>query len=1288
MAEAPTGADPHAPSGLQPAAGQATPQALDVLAMPLRGSRLIEASAGTGKTWTLAALYLRLVLGHGDCVRSDGQPLLPAQVLVVTFTRAATRELSQRIRQRLADAAAVFRGVAPIPQGDALLGRLLDEIPTGPGREAAAWRLACAAEAMDAAAVLTLDAWCQRMLRDHVPLAGLDDDAAVQPDSAELRLEAACDYWRQEVYPLDAEALPVALGTWASPQALAEGIGPWLERELPESAGHGRLAERIAPHLQALQALKAHWPARVDEMQQWLDARTDAARSPFSGSKLSRRHYPGWLQALREWAAEPTALRPDISAAGQSRLRPEGLRAALRPGIQLEIPACFDAFGQLLDALDALPALEPGLRLHAAAGVARRLHALKAQRGLRSHLDVQQQLARALDPALAGTGAQALRQVIRARFPAALVDEFQDTSPLQLAILDRLYGLAADDPQAAVLLIGDPKQSIYGFRGADIHSYLRARRATAGRHHALDVNRRSTPALVAAVNALFGAAEARGAEGAFRFAPAVADGSAQDRPLPFQPVTAAEGDTVFEPGGDGELPALTLCLTMAGQSATEARAWHAQRCAQVVVEWLQRDGAGLRRRSDGRWRPLAPGDIAVLVHDRHDAALVRRELTRRVVPSVFLSDRDSVYATPEAADLLRVLRAVENPSDVRLARAALATGLLGLPLQQLLLLADDDEALDAEAERLRALQSTWRRQGVLAAIRALLHGFGLPARWLAQDGGERRLTDVLHLAELLQQAESGVDGQASLLHLLAREVEAAGPDAVAAEEVVQRLESDADRVQVVTVHKSKGLQYPLVFLPFGTRVRTAGSRDWALWLPDGEGQRRLVTEPGDADREAAELDARREDLRLLYVALTRAQHRLWVGASMHRSGTSRAEAWHRSALGYLVSGPAPAEPALAVQTLRELASRCPSIGLSVIEEDPPPMAASVQRLRRADEAVPIASTPPYAAAFERDWGITSYSALARDAARGGSAQPAPRAGAGTGDAAWETPLQPWPADGAIRQPVLRDDEPPAGATEAILQADAAPGDAAAPWHRFPRGALAGDFLHRQLEWLADEGFGRVDTPAVQRALAQRCEREGWGHRADDVQRWLSRVCTQPLPALGVPLQGLQRSLPEMEFWLPVQQLRTATLDALCSAHLWPGQERPRLGERQRSGLLMGFADLVFEHGGRFWVLDYKSNALGRDDAQYGALAMQRAMLEHRYDLQAALYLLALHRLLRARLREAYRPADQLGGALFLFLRGIAGPQAGCCVVPPSQALLDSLDASFSAARPSPGESGR
>ena len=232
----------------------------------------------------------------------------------------------------------------------------------------------------------------------------------------------------------------------------------------------------------------------------------------------------------------------------------------------------------------------------------------------------------------------------------------------------------------------------------------------------------------------------------------------------------------------------------------------------------------------------------------------------------------------------------------------------------------------------------------------------------------------------------------------------------------------------------------------------------------------------------------------------------------------------------------------------------------------------------------------------------------------------------------------------------------------------------APWHRFPRGSVPGNFLHEQLEWLASERFALQASPALQTTLARRCERQGWGARAADVVAWLGAVCSTPLPALGVPLAALHTVVPELEFWLPSDGLRAGRVDALCRAHLQPRRARPALPERALRGMLMGFADLVFEHEGRYWVLDYKSNALGAQDSDYTAEAMNAAMLEHRYDVQAALYLLALHRLLQARLGRGYAPARHLGGAIYLFLRGVGGARAGCCTVAPPIALLDALDA--------------
>jgi exodeoxyribonuclease V beta subunit len=213
-----------------------------------------------------------------------------------------------------------------------------------------------------------------------------------------------------------------------------------------------------------------------------------------------------------------------------------------------------------------------------------------------------------------------------------------------------------------------------------------------------------------------------------------------------------------------------------------------------------------------------------------------------------------------------------------------------------------------------------------------------------------------------------------------------------------------------------------------------------------------------------------------------------------------------------------------------------------------------------------------------------------------------------------------------------------------------------------------------MEWLAADGFALQPGTSTAERLAKRCERAGFKAQAEGVVQWLARVVTQELKGPNVALNALRSVLPEMEFWLPAERLHARDIDALCQQHLLPGVARPQLPDAQLHGMLMGFADLVFEHAGRYWVLDYKSNHLGVDDAAYTAEALDQAMAKHRYEVQAALYMLALHRLLRSRLGESYDPAQHLGGAVYLFMRGIDGPASGCCCLPAPVALMDGLDA--------------
>ncbi|MBK9682271.1 MAG: exodeoxyribonuclease V subunit beta [Betaproteobacteria bacterium] len=1241
-------------------------EVLQAAHFPLWGSRLIEASAGTGKTWTIAALYLRLVLGHGGDA-AFARPMTPAEVLVMTFTRAATRELSDRIRSRLLEAARCFRGEASPHPADTFLAELLTAYAGGLPRKQAAWRLTLAAESMDDAAVHTIDAWCQRMLREHAFDSGCLFDEELAANERAMQFEAARDYWRQQLYPLPAAALDEALAVWPGVEALAADTQALLEVELPAATGQGSLRDCIESacdqRAAALARLKQGWAGRAQAMQAWLDGAYDGKDFPFDRRKLARNHYNGWLAALAGWAEKPGAERPELTTTAVARLKPEGMHAALKPGAQVDLPPHFDAFAQLMHDLDAVPVPASALRLHAAARVQQRLAELKQQAGSFGFADMLGRLDRALDPAHNGAAAERLRARILAQTPVALVDEFQDTSPLQASILDRLYRVADNGRETALLLIGDPKQSIYGFRGADIHSYLGMRRATAGRHYVLGTNHRSTAGLVSAVNHVFEQAQARPGEGAFLYR-TEADAMAADDPVPFVPVRARGRGEVFVTSAGAADP-VTLVLDAELQAPREHLRTNGRRCAERIVALLNDPGAGFQG-PESAWARLRPADVAVLVRTGREATAVRQALRQRGVASVYLSDKESVLRSVEAQDLLLVLRAVAAPLHARLVRAALATRLLGLSLAELAQLADDDEAFDQRTEQFRQLHAVWQGQGVLAMLRQALHRLDLPARWLAvaqapgdqvrgpgegagesERGGERRLTNVLHLAELLQAASARLRGEQALIRWLAEQMQGEG---AGGDEQIVRLESDADLVQVITVHKAKGLEYPLVFLPYACTFRPVDkSRTRFLNVAGAEGVRTLHLQLTDELLAAADKDRLREDLRLLYVALTRARHALWLGVTALTAGRSRECSAHRSAFGCLVGGGMPTDAAGLAAQVQALAQAGSGI---VVEAAQAPGHTPLQ---------PRAALPPlrapaaYAASFERHWSIGSFTALVR-------ALPGPVSAVAARD-----DEGPAPADAA------EFGMPEAGAAAPSLVRHGRTADGA-PWHAFPRGAVPGNFLHGVLEWLAGEGFARVGSPAVREQLQRRCEQQGQGRYAAAVQTWLAALVATDLPPLGTALSGLERLLPEMEFWFPGDGLDAGQVDALCRAHLLDGVARPPLPGRELRGMLTGFADLVFEYGGRWWVLDYKSNALGPGDADYTPQALRAAMAEHRYDVQAALYLLALHRLLRQRLGAGYDPARQLGGALYFFIRGIRGPARGCLHVPASLPLLAALEA--------------
>jgi exodeoxyribonuclease V beta subunit len=1203
------------------------------LAFPLQGSQLIEASAGTGKTFTISALYLRLILGHGDESSGFGRELLPPQILVVTFTDAATKELRERIRTRLAEAARFFRDETPAP--DALIAELRDQFDAQqwPG---CANRLDVAAQWMDEAAVSTIHSWCQRMLREHAFDSGSLFTQSLETDHSDLLGEVLRDYWRLFCYPMQGDALNWVRSNWGGPAALLPRVRGLFASERDSDEGKAP-AELIDECLQerraALFELKMPWRQWADEL---LDiCHQGVASKSVDGRKMQARYFEPWFEKLKAWAEDESLEQLDIGT-GFTRLTPDGMAEAWKG--QAPSHPGLDAMPKLKSSLDALPSPDAAVLQHAAKWVGARFEEEKRRR---AEMGFDDMLLR-LDAALQSDGGERLATLIREQFPVALIDEFQDTDPVQYRIFESIYRIEENSPDTGLFLIGDPKQAIYAFRGADIYTYLRARQATTGRLHTLGTNFRSSHGMVNAVNHVFARAESREqGRGAFLFRE-----KSGDNPVPFLPVQSQGRKERLQVAGQ-DVAALNVWHLSSDQplSGVVYRQQLAAACASEITALLnggQSADAGFVQ--DGKdFRGLKPSDIAILVRDGKEAQAVRSELAARGVRSVYLSDKDSVFAAQEAHDLLSWLKACAEPDVERSLKAALACITLNLPLAELERLNQDELVWETRVMQFRGYRELWRKQGVLPMLRRLLHDFHLPQTLMQRSDGERVLTNLLHLSELMQQAAAELDGEQALIRHLAELLAVSGQ---AGEEQILRLESDEQLVKVVTIHKSKGLEYPLVFLPFICSAKPVDGSRLPLHYHDGAGKAQISLKPTAELIAQADDERLAEDLRLLYVALTRAQHACWLGVTDLKRGNNNSSVLHLSALGYLLGGGASlGESSELKRWLQDLQQDCPAIH---IDEMPQPTDEHYQPPR--NDAVLSATLVPKRKASE-NWWIASYSALRISDVLSVGSDEAP--------------------DSPQAQKLFDDERLDPDAPREIIAGGA-------DIHRFPRGPNPGTFLHGLLEWAGDDGFA-VTREALEDAIARRCNLRGWEGWITTLSDWLQHLLKSPLPVAGgqppVVLEQLKQYRVEMEFWFASHKVDVLKLDELVRQHTHRGVARVAAEPVQLNGMFKGFIDLTFEHDGRYYVADYKSNWLGVDDLAYTEQAMEQSILDNRYDLQYVLYLLALHRQLKARLPD-YEYDRHVGGALYLFLRGTRADSRGVYFVRPPRELIERLDRMF------------
>jgi exodeoxyribonuclease V beta subunit len=1105
------------------------------------GVTVLEASAGTGKTYTIAALTARYV--------AEGTPL--DRLLLITFTRMATGELRDRVRERLVGCeqslSAILAGAADA-YDDPVVALLASGSPEDVGIRRD--RLARAVADFDAATIATTHGFCQEVLAELGTVGDLDRETMFVEDVSELLEQALDDLYVR------------------------------------------RFHRREAARFRRAEALKI---ARA------------AIENPMA--ELEPRD-------------EPT----DSTAAMRYRL-------------------------------------------------ARAVRAELEQRKRRLAVMTYDDLLTRLNETLAGSSGAAARARLSSRFDVVLVDEFQDTDPTQWQILKRAFA----DGGVTLVLVADPKQAIYAFRGADVYAYLTAA-DTAATRRTLRENRRADQALIDAYDALFAGAKL-GHEG-IAYRQVRATPAHQEPRLTGAPSDAALRVRVVlrkEP---------TVELTYNGFAATDSARAHIARDLAADVVALLSSGARIEHRT-GEGRPIrdeavCPRHVAVLVRTHATAQLVRDQLDRANVP-VVINGAGSVFAAPAAKDWLALLEAIERPASPVRARTASLTCFLGWSAERIAVAREEE--WEEVHRRLHRWSRILRDRGVAALLEAITVGENLAARVLAFGDGERRLTDLRHLAQLLHRAASTERlGVTALRGWLAERVADADRDE-GEEERARRLESDAEAVQVLTIHRSKGLEFPVVYCPFLWDPTWIRSKEPVAFHDPANGYKHTVDvglEGRTFKRHSDQyvIEQRGEDLRLAYVALTRAKHQAviwWVGTRYSCNSPLARLLFSKGADGVVRPfGDSTPTDAAAVERFRELAATAP--GRVAVE-------------RSTLGALPASWSPPVqspaeleAARFDRRldlwWRRTSYTDITAEA---------------------HDPL----VASEPERPVLSD-EPETAAPVAVGGAVA---DAVrlglgreSPLGAAPVGVDFGTFVHTVLE-ATDFAAADLDAELAERvadAVSRRALDLG---DPDRVVAGLRAALETPLGQVadGVRLRDVVRAdrLDELEFELPLaggdEPTGRLTLQAIAGvlrSHLPAGDpmaayaarlEDPALRSQVR-GFLTGSIDLVIRLPGvgptaagepRFLIVDYKTNWLGPAGeplrlVHYRPEALAAEMSRAHYGLQALLYTVALHRYLRWRM-PAYDPGRHLAGVLYLFLRGMAGEAgAGVFAWRPPRSLVDAL----------------
>ncbi|MBU2926087.1 exodeoxyribonuclease V subunit beta [Colwellia sp. 1_MG-2023] len=1198
---------------------------LDSSTIPLTGRHLIEASAGTGKTYNITRIYLRLLLER---------ELKVEEILLMTFTKDATQELRGRIDAFIREALNNWPTLCSQDSYFKAIDKRVNPDNANPNK--IEFLLKRALLFLDEAAIFTIHGFCQRALTQHAFASGLPFNANMSTNSNELVLEATQDWYRQ-LAKQSIENFVLVEAFWATPTAFVSSFAKAISHRSELSVID--VQSLVANFIQ----LAKHASVALNNNTSLLDEGLVAHKKPEEQEKRAEElvKLKQWLDniaqcqdhnALLDAAAYPM---PDYLLNGSRHPKAFKVQLAQVLDSAKEIKAQVKNLAKNINKAQAYQIVRGAIYQ-----IRQQVKQTKEQLNCLDFDDLINTLADCLqqtpkkDSSSSQQTSNILAQTLLAQYPVALVDEFQDTDPQQFAILQGIYyqkdqsGVSSDNTSSdeesknALYLIGDPKQAIYGFRGGDIFAYLNAR-SDCDYHWLMDTNWRSSPDVVEAYNQVFSgsATESSVKQSVFGYG------------IDYQPVLAGKK-------ADAKVDSLTnkgralRFVHFTGEGFTDkvpqsVRPLMATWCANEIVSLLNKnDITNLAAEQTTDNKQIKPKDIAILVRDGREASAIKEALLQANLASVFLSDRANLFDSEQAEQLIKLLRGILAPEDERLYLSAITCGLLGINASALYKLQQDESAYQTLKFHFFDYREQWQRQGFISMAITIMHQhFDFSG---ANDSGNksRALTNLLHLFEILQSASQQFLQPQELLYWFEQQCHDDNARATNDLETEQRLESDGDLIRIVTQHGAKGLEYPIVFIPFATRhndpLKFGNKSVSYIEYHNEQGQLCLSLDGDEQAKIAMANEAYAESIRLLYVAITRAERRCYILSTAF-------DKYALSPLGKTLQWQPEQD---IVQSLNQLVASSPetiSLQLESFDSLANDIASNVISQKQQVEKTAELEVSKFIGKIERDWWLSSFSALSKNLRHGGISSP-----------------------DRDSVEVVDSSVTNRKSEKALLR------------FQLVKGAHSGNLLHDILEHSNFKSSDVIENNMLESTkwpLLKYGELTT-GFTDVDLVCWLDEIVKTPMTNKSDTLDTfcladipVQKTLRENEFYFPMNEANITDLEKLLTDHRNTNtttvkQNNVRLPSyKSLKGMMHGFIDLVFEQNGKYYVCDYKSSHLGDDYNDYDYNALRDDIEKNYYDLQYLIYSLALHRYLQQNLPD-YDVAEHFGGIYYLYLRGM------------------------------------